>query len=122
MVISRVAEASHIGRQLAWDFILRHWKTLKARYGEGLNVLKRLLEDVTAGFTNEFQLQQVINFVKSYDHGHGKDHLAPLSQAIEVIKSNVAWISRNEKDLETWLTTYLSKVEEKEYINSDLYP
>lgn len=59
MVISRVAEASHIGRQLAWDFILRHWKTLKTRYSEGLNVLKRLLEDVTAGFTNEFQLQQV---------------------------------------------------------------
>lgn len=59
MIISRVAEASHIGRQLAWDFILRHWKTLKTRYSEGLNVLKRLLEDVTAGFTNEFQLQQV---------------------------------------------------------------
>lgn len=60
--------------------------------------------------------------MKSYDHGYGKDNLASLSQAIEVIKSNVAWISRNEKDLETWLTTYLSKVEEKEYINSDLYP
>lgn len=58
--------------------------------------------------------------MKSYDHGDGKDNLASLSQAVEVIKSNVAWTSRNEKDLETWLTNYLSKAEEKEYRNSDL--
>ena len=29
------------------------------RYGEGLYVLRRLLESVTKGFTNEFQLDQV---------------------------------------------------------------
>ena len=32
-----------------------------------------------------------------------------MSQAVEVVKSNIAWIKRNEKDLENWLETFLSK-------------
>jgi len=109
LVIGKVAENSHIGQQIAWDFILKHWSTLETRYGEGLYILRRLLEAVTSGFTNEFQLQQLLNFVKERDNRSGLSSQS-LSQAVEVVKSNIAWIKRNEKDLENWLKNFLSKM------------
>ena len=33
LVIGKVAENSHIGQQIAWDFILKHWSTLETRWG-----------------------------------------------------------------------------------------
>jgi len=32
-----------------------------------------------------------------------------LSQAVETVKANIAWIQRNEKDVENWLKMFLSK-------------
>ncbi len=31
-MISKVAQNSPVGRQMAWDFILRHWDVLETRY------------------------------------------------------------------------------------------
>jgi len=31
LVIGKVAENSHVGRQIAWDFILKHWNILEKR-------------------------------------------------------------------------------------------
>lgn len=31
LVIKKVAETSSVGRQIAWDFILNHWKLLEKR-------------------------------------------------------------------------------------------
>ncbi|KAL9985945.1 hypothetical protein ACROYT_G008402 [Oculina patagonica] len=108
-VISKVAQNSPVGRQMAWDFILRHWDVLETRYGEGLYILRSVLESVTGGFTNEFQLQQLLNFVKERDNTGSGLSSQSLSQAVETVKSNIAWIERNEKDLENWLRMFLSK-------------
>lgn len=32
LVIAKVAENSPIGRQIVWDFILKHWSTLETRW------------------------------------------------------------------------------------------
>lgn len=55
-------------------------------------------------------LFQLLNFVKERDNGSGLSSQS-LSQAVEVVKSNIAWIKRNEKDLETWLNNFLSKIQ-----------
>lgn len=55
-----------------------------------------------------FILFQLLNFVKERDNGSGLSRQS-LSQAVEVVKSNMAWIERNEKDLENWLKMILSK-------------
>ncbi|XP_020619542.1 glutamyl aminopeptidase-like [Orbicella faveolata] len=107
-VIGKVAQSSNVGRQMAWDFILRHWDVLETRYGEGLYILRSVLESVTSSFTNEFQLQQLLNFVKERGNGSGLSSQS-LSQAVERVKANIAWIQRNEKDLENWLKMFLSK-------------
>ena len=51
---------------------------------------------------------QLLSFVKELDNGSGLSNQS-LSQAVEVVKSNIAWIKRNEKDLENWLETFLSQ-------------
>ncbi|XP_068711711.1 glutamyl aminopeptidase-like isoform X2 [Montipora foliosa] len=104
-VIFEVATASDTGRQIAWDFIIQHWGTLETRYGDGLYVLRGILEAITGGFTNEFQLKQLMNFARAHDNESGRSN-----QAVEVVKANVAWIKRNEKDLGTWLDNFLSKL------------
>lgn len=109
LVIGKVAENSNIGRQMSWDFILKHWNILETRYGEGLYILRRILESVTFGFASEFQLQQLLNFVSERDNGSGLSSQS-LSQAVEVVRSNIAWIKRNEKDVETWLEIFLTKL------------
>ncbi|PFX22374.1 Glutamyl aminopeptidase [Stylophora pistillata] len=108
LVIGKVAETSPVGQQIAWDFILKHWKLLEERYGESLYILRGVLDSVTSGFTNEFQLQQLLNFVEGYDNGSGLSSQS-LSQVVERVKSNIAWIKRNEKDLENWLKFFFSK-------------
>lgn len=112
LVIKKVAETSSVGQQIAWDFILNHWKLLEKRYGESLYILRNILESVTSGFTNEFQLQQLLNFVKGRDDGSGLSGQS-LSQVVERVKSNIAWIKRNEKDIENWLKVFLSKTGEQ---------
>lgn len=82
------------------------------RYGESLYILRNILESVTSGFTNEFQLQQLLNFVKGRDDGSGLSGQS-LSQVVERVKSNIAWIKRNEKDIENWLKVFLSKTGEQ---------
>jgi len=52
---------------------------------------------------------QLLNFVKvERANGSGLSSQS-LSQAVETVKDNIAWIQRNEKDLEKWLKMFLSK-------------
>lgn len=53
-------------------------------------------------------LFQLLNFVKERGNGSGLSSQS-LSQAVETAKGNIAWIQRNEKDLEKWLKVFLSK-------------
>ena len=55
-----------------------------------------------------FILFQLLHFVKERNNGSGLSSQS-LSQAVEIVKSNIAWIERNEKDLENWLKMFLSK-------------
>ncbi len=54
-------------------------------------------------------LFQLLNFVKERDNTGSGLSSQSLSQAVETVKSNIAWIERNEKDLENWLRMFLSK-------------
>lgn len=51
---------------------------------------------------------QLLNFVKERGNGSGLSSQS-LSQAVETVKANIAWIQRNEKDLENWLKMFLFK-------------
>ncbi len=54
-------------------------------------------------------LFQLLTFVKERDNTGSGLSSQSLSQAVETVKSNIAWIERNEKDLENWLRMFLSK-------------
>lgn len=61
---------------------------------------------------------QLLNFVKERANGSGLSSQT-LSQAVETVKANIAWIQRNEKDLENWLQMFLSKKGELTKQSSD---
>ena len=53
---------------------------------------------------------QLLNFVKERGNGSGLSSQS-LSQAVETVKANIAWIQRNEEDLENWLKCFFSRKE-----------
>ncbi|KYO24411.1 glutamyl aminopeptidase [Alligator mississippiensis] len=88
------------GKNMAWDWIRLNWEYLVGRYTINDRNLGRIVS-ITQTFNTEFQLWQMENFFEKYPNaGAGT---APRKQAIETVKSNIEWLTRNKKEIEAWL-------------------
>uniref|UniRef100_A0A7M4EDQ9 Aminopeptidase n=1 Tax=Crocodylus porosus TaxID=8502 RepID=A0A7M4EDQ9_CROPO len=88
------------GKNMAWDWIRLNWEYLVGRYTINDRNLGRIVS-ITQTFNTEFQLWQMENFFEKYPNaGAGA---APRKQAIETVKSNIEWLTRNKKEIEAWL-------------------
>ena len=91
---------SKVGIETAFDWMTGNWDALCKMLPPGLSMLKSVVQICTAGFTKKEQYDKVKAFfdgkdTKGYDQG--------LAQALESIKSNAAWVKRDNADVEAWL-------------------
>ena len=87
------------GRDLAWQFLKDNWPELDRRYGEGGFAIMRLV-GIASAFTSLEMHDDVDRFFT--------DNPAPgaartISQSLERIRLNAAWLERNRDELAGWL-------------------
>lgn len=87
------------GRELAWSFVRANWKTFLKRYG-GQHAFSSLLAPASS-FTSRAKADEFRRFFKT--------HPAPgaertVRQCIEKIYANAAWLKREAKELDRFLT------------------
>ncbi|HEY4499652.1 MAG TPA: M1 family metallopeptidase [Candidatus Paceibacterota bacterium] len=97
-VISHVMWNPH-GEELAWGFIQTHWQEFLKRYGQGGHFLTRLAQ-LTNIFRTEARAKEIQQFFRT--------HKAPgaertIQQVLERVRSNAAWLARDQKDLQRFL-------------------
>lgn len=89
-------------RDHAWAFIKTHIKDLLARYqGGSVRLLGRIFEGATASFKKPGELKEVASFFKKYPIS-GIERT--MKQSLEIIRSNISWQPRAQKDVTAWLT------------------
>lgn len=91
--------AGYTGRELAWNFLQKHWKRIGEAYGDGNHLLSRLVESL-----NRFTTKEVYKSIATFF----KTHSAPsaertVTQTLEQIDSNVRWLARDGKKITQWL-------------------
>ena len=96
-VITMVAGNTQ-GRDLAWQFLKDNWAELDRRYGEGGFAIMRLV-GIASAFTSLELHDDVERFFA--------DNPAPgaartVSQSLERIRLNAAWLERNRDELAGW--------------------
>ena len=96
-VITMVA-GNTLGRDLAWEFLKDNWEELDRRYGEGGFAIMRLV-GIASAFTTLEMHDDVERFFT--------DNPAPgaartISQSLERIRLNAAWLDRNRDELAGW--------------------
>ena len=93
-VVAGVA-ANRMGRDMAWDFVKENWDEFSRRYSDGLFALSRLV-GITARFTTQEKLDDVEGFFDEHPTP-GADRA--ISQSLETVRLNVAWLTHNREDL-----------------------
>ena len=93
-VVSGVA-ANRLGRDMAWDFVKENWDEFSRRYSDGLFALSRLV-GITARFTTQERLDDVEGF---FDEHPTPAADRAISQSLETVRLNVAWLAKNREDL-----------------------
>lgn len=101
-VFSYVSNYNSKGRYLAWSFMKENWKTIEERYVESFFTMRRIFSSVTSGFSTQYELDQVKEFVEKKITNQGSATQI-IKQSEEKIKARIAWIDRNEEDIEKCL-------------------
>ncbi|XP_030759010.1 aminopeptidase N-like isoform X1 [Sitophilus oryzae] len=93
------------GMLIAFDFIRKNWNELLNHYGDGFNILGKMINSLASHMTTEFQLDELIRFRESI-----KANISTATQsfdiAIKTVKANVDWMSKNYQQVEDWLTKH----------------
>lgn len=93
------------GRHLAWQFVKKHWPQLKNRFGAGLSLLVRIINGA-GNFVLETDAKDFKQFFrKNRTQGINR----AISQALEKIYSNSAWLKRDGAKIKKWLEENYSK-------------
>lgn len=91
-------------RSLAWEFIKANWDELKKRYhGGGFGSITRVFKGTVSGFTSHEALQDAEQFFRAH-RVPGTERA--VKQALETVRSNIAWLHRDQNEMADWLTRY----------------
>ena len=101
-VVSGVA-ANRLGRDMAWDFVKDNWEEFSRRYSDGLFALSRLVA-ITARFTTQEKLDDVEGF---FDEHPTPAADRAISQSLETVRLNVAWLAHNREDLAAYFAEWI---------------
>ncbi|XP_060068640.1 glutamyl aminopeptidase-like [Ylistrum balloti] len=90
-----------VGRSLVWNWVRENWHYLVDRFTLYSRSLGRLIPRVIRTFNTEFQLEEVLDFIKKHpDAGAGA---RTRDQALETIRRNIAWMERYKPVITEWL-------------------
>jgi puromycin-sensitive aminopeptidase len=101
LVVSGVA-TNPAGTQLVWDYLQKNWNTIVSRFG-GTFLISRLVQ-CTAYFASESKADEVEQFFTK-NKAPGAERA--VSQSVEKIRSNAAWLKRDQVAIEQWFQTNL---------------
>lgn len=87
------------GRDMTWNYFKENWKILLDRY-EGGFLLSRLIKYLTENFSTEERALEVEQFFKEHEFP-GTERT--VSQSIETIRLNVAWLKRDLDGISAYL-------------------
>ena len=88
-----------IGRDIWWSFIKKNWKTLVSRYGEGGLNLSRVVKAIN-GSAEE---KHFTSFKKFFATHPAPGASRAISQVLERLEGNIAWLKRDKKIIEEFL-------------------
>ena len=90
------ASTHPLGRELAWKFLKKNWKTFVERYhGGGIGLLSRTI-GLTGGFNSAKDLADVQTFFRSHPV-QGTERA--IKKSTEYLRSNIRWLDRDRNDL-----------------------
>lgn len=98
MITGVATSRPSLGRDLAWEFVKANWTELYRRYARSGFMIQRIAR-VAEAFTNLERAREVETFIE--------EHPAPearraVQQSLERIRTNAAWLERNDGDLARW--------------------
>ncbi len=99
IVLARTA-GNPIAKGLAWAFYQKHWKEFKKRYSGGTHTPAMIVSVVASGFSAKEQEAAVKRFFQQNDAAPNAKRA--VAQALEAIRTNTAFVSRNERLLARW--------------------
>ncbi|XP_026839621.1 glutamyl aminopeptidase [Drosophila erecta] len=103
--------ANPVGEPVVWEFYREQWPQLSARFGLNDRNFGRLIARITANFASSVKLEEVQHFFSKYpESGAGANSRL---EAVETIKYNIEWLSRNEADITDWLSGTASPMTKK---------
>ena len=88
------------GRDIWFHFIQRNWKTFIVRYGDGGHMLALLIKAIS-GSAEEKHLKSFRKFFNSHETPGIK---RAVDQVLERLESNIAWLKRDRKIIEKFLS------------------
>jgi puromycin-sensitive aminopeptidase len=88
-----------LGRDIWWQFLQKNWKTLVSRYGEGGLTLGRAIKAIS-GSAEPKHFKSFKKFFAT--HPAPGAHRA-ISQVLEHLEGNIAWLKRDEKNIDDYL-------------------
>lgn len=89
-----------LGRDIWLNFIKKNWKTLISRYGEGGLTLSRAIKAI-GGSAEEKHLKEIRKFFTNHEAPGAK---RTVEQLIEKLEANVAWLKRDKKSINKYLS------------------
>ncbi|XP_063053492.1 aminopeptidase N [Engraulis encrasicolus] len=96
------------GQDEAWNFVKENWGYMFTEYGVGSFSFGNLISGVTASFSTQEDLNELVEFQERYaDIGFGSGTPA-LMQAFERTQANIKWVAENQGEIEEWLIQHTS--------------
>lgn len=92
-----------IGRDIWWSFIKKNWKILVSRYGEGGLNLARVVKAIGSSA----EQKHLKSFRKFFSAHEAPGASRAISQVLERLEGNIAWLKRDKKLIHTFLATLL---------------
>ena len=88
------------GRDIWWNFVRKNWKELVNRYAEGGTILARIIKAINNS-AEEKHFKSFKKFFQTHDAPGAK---RAVEQVLERLEGNIAWLKRDKKNIEKYLT------------------
>jgi puromycin-sensitive aminopeptidase len=110
ILVLAVLMRNHDARIQAWSFIQEQWPTLLERYGAGGHMLEYIPSLIGIAFATPDKAKEVQDFFAAHPH---PSITRPVAQAIEAITLKADWYTRDQAQIEQFLTKFETESSQK---------
>jgi aminopeptidase N len=96
---------NHAAHTIAFDFLRTNWNKLLTHYGEGFNIISKMVKSLPRFMNTEYQLAELIRFRSEVGSNIGTASQA-FDIAIEKVRANVEWMKKSYHSVERWLNVH----------------